>query len=85
MSRPIHFEIHATDPQRCIDFYTKMFGWTFTKWDSPMDYWLIKTGEKDTPGIDGGMLLAAARAAHGVLTVGERDVANRQRSLREKH
>jgi len=56
MSRPIHFEIHATDPQRCIDFYTKMFGWTFTKWDSPTDYWLVKTGEKDTPGIDGGML-----------------------------
>ena len=56
MSRPIHFEIHAADPQRCIRFYTQLFGWTFTKWESPMDYWLIKTGEKGTPGIDGGML-----------------------------
>ena len=56
MSRPIHFEIHAADPQRAIGFYSKLFGWTFSKWESPMDYWLIKTGEKGTPGIDGGLL-----------------------------
>jgi predicted enzyme related to lactoylglutathione lyase len=56
MPRPIHFEIHAADPQRAISFYSKLFGWTFTKWDSPMDYWLVKTGEKGTPGIDGGLL-----------------------------
>ena|SRR5215831_8540417 len=56
MPRPIHFEIHAADPQRAIGFYTNLFGWTFSKWDSPQDYWLIKTGEKDAPGIDGGLL-----------------------------
>ena len=31
MPRPVHFEIHATDPQRAIRFYTQLFGWTFTK------------------------------------------------------
>lgn len=56
MPRPIHFEIHAADPHRAIGFYSKLFGWTFSKWESPMDYWLIKTGEKGTPGIDGGLL-----------------------------
>ena len=56
MPRPIHFEIHAADTQRAIKFYTQLFGWTFTKWDSPMEYWLVKTGEKGTPGIDGGLL-----------------------------
>jgi predicted enzyme related to lactoylglutathione lyase len=56
MSRPIHFEIHAEDPQRAIRFYTDLFGWTFTKWTGPQDYWLIKTGEPGTPGIDGGLL-----------------------------
>ena len=56
MSRPIHFEIHATDPTRAITFYTQLFDWTFTKWESPMDYWLIKTGEQGTPGIDGGLM-----------------------------
>ena len=61
MPRPIHFEIHAADPQRAIKFYTQLFGWTFTKWESPMDYWLIKTGEQGTPGIDGGLLPRAER------------------------
>lgn len=54
MPRPIHFEIHAADPQRAITFYQKMFGWTFTAWEGPMPYWIIKTGEG--PGIDGGLV-----------------------------
>jgi predicted enzyme related to lactoylglutathione lyase len=56
MSRPIHFEIHASDPQRAIAFYTALLGWSFTKWDAPQDYWLIKTGDPAAPGIDGGLL-----------------------------
>jgi predicted enzyme related to lactoylglutathione lyase len=56
MSRPIHFEIHAADPARAIGFYEMLFGWTFTKWDGPMPYWVVKTGEEGTPGIDGGLM-----------------------------
>ena len=54
MSRVVHFEIHAADPQRAIGFYTSLFGWSFTSWGGPMEYWVIKTGEG--PGIDGGMV-----------------------------
>jgi predicted enzyme related to lactoylglutathione lyase len=56
MSRPVHFEIQAADPKRAIAFYTALFGWAFNKWEGPMDYWLIKTGEKGTMGIDGGLM-----------------------------
>jgi predicted enzyme related to lactoylglutathione lyase len=56
MHRPIHFEIHAENPQRAMQFYTALFGWTFSKWEAPQDYWLIKTGEAGMPGIDGGLL-----------------------------
>ena len=56
MPRPIHFEIQAADPKRAIGFYSALFGWSFSKWEGPQDYWLIKTGEKDTIGIDGGLL-----------------------------
>jgi len=56
MPRPIHFGIHAENPQRAIKFYTDLFGWTFGKWNGPQDYWLIKIGESGTPGIDGGLL-----------------------------
>jgi uncharacterized protein len=56
MPRPVHFEIQAADPKRAIAFYTALFGWTFNKWEGPQDYWLIKTGEANTRGIDGGLL-----------------------------
>ncbi len=56
MARVGHFEIHADDPNRAINFYQNAFNWQFSKWDGPQDYWLIKTGSSDTPGIDGGLL-----------------------------
>ncbi len=56
MPRVIHFEIHADDPDRAILFYSTVLGWHFTKWSGPMDYWLIKTGPHEQPGIDGGMM-----------------------------
>jgi uncharacterized protein len=56
MSRVVHFEIHADSPDRAIQFYTTVFGWTFTRWPGGEDYWLITTGFKEDPGIDGGMI-----------------------------
>lgn len=55
MSRVIHFDLPADDPERAMSFYQDVFGWTFEKWDGPMDYWLISTGPEDEPGIDGGL------------------------------
>lgn len=57
MNRPVHFEIHAGDPERAEQFYGALFGWKFRKMDmGPMPYWIIQTGEEGTPGIDGGMM-----------------------------
>lgn len=56
MSRPIHFEIHAAEPERAIAFYTGLFGWQFNKWEGPMPYWLIITGPDSERGINGGLL-----------------------------
>ena len=55
MPRPVHFELGADDVERAIAFYEKVFGWKFQKWDGPIDYWLIMTGEEGEPGIDGGL------------------------------
>ncbi len=55
MARVVHFEIHAADPERAIIFYQNLLGWEFTNWD-PGNYWLIKTGPDDQPGINGGLL-----------------------------
>jgi uncharacterized protein len=56
MSRVVHFEIPATDPERAAAFYKKVFAWKFDKWAGPMDYWLVTTGTDGAPGINGGML-----------------------------
>jgi predicted enzyme related to lactoylglutathione lyase len=55
MPRVIHFEIHAGDPERAIAFYRALFGWEFTRWNSEIEYWVVKTGEGQ-PGIDGGLV-----------------------------
>jgi uncharacterized protein len=54
-SRVVHFEIPSSNPEAASSFYGSAFGWQITKWDGPMDYWLVKTGEGD-PGIDGGIM-----------------------------
>jgi predicted enzyme related to lactoylglutathione lyase len=56
MPRVVHFEIHAGEPERAINFYEKVFAWTFQKWEGPMPYWLVTTGSNDEPGINGGLL-----------------------------
>lgn len=56
MSRVAHFEIHADDPARAITFYENVFGWQFSKWEGPMEYWMVKTGEPEVAGIDGGLM-----------------------------
>ena len=56
----VHFEIHASEPQLLIDFYTQLFGWTFTQFGD-MSYWAVDTGDgavgMNTPGrgINGGL------------------------------
>ena len=55
MRRPVHFEIHAEEPERAAEFYRSVFGWTFERWSGPVPYWLISTGQ-DAPGIDGGLV-----------------------------
>lgn len=78
MPRPVHFEIPAENPQRAIEFYSSIFGWKFSKWDGPMDYWIIKTGEASEPGIDGGLMPRRDPNQPCVNTVG---VANLDESL----
>jgi predicted enzyme related to lactoylglutathione lyase len=29
----MHLEIHASQPQALIDYYTALLGWTITKWE----------------------------------------------------
>jgi predicted enzyme related to lactoylglutathione lyase len=54
MPRISYFDFSADDPERAIN-YNKVFRWQINKWDGPTEYWGIKTGENNEPGIDGGL------------------------------
>ena len=57
--RPVHFEIHASDPEKLANFYQQVFGWQINKWaGGSMEYWLVMTAEKEAKelGINGGLI-----------------------------
>ncbi|GAA1354228.1 VOC family protein [Falsarthrobacter nasiphocae] len=58
MSRVVHFEIHADNPERAVAFYRDAFGWTVEDWSefAGMPYFGVKTGEEGTMGIDGAIM-----------------------------
>lgn len=81
MSRVVHFEITAKDPERCKKFYQDAFGWKMQKWEGPMEYWLVMTGDEKIPGIDGGMGRREEEA--GQLVTNTIDVANVDEALKK--
>jgi predicted enzyme related to lactoylglutathione lyase len=56
MPRVVRFEIPAEEPERAVKFYESVFGWKISTWGGPMAYWLVSTGPKDEPGIDGAII-----------------------------
>lgn len=73
MPRIVHFEVDAKNPEKVVKFYEKTFGWKIEKWAGPVDYWLLTTGSKKEPGIDGGL---SRRTEAEPSTVNTIDVAN---------
>jgi len=55
MARVVHFELTGPDPERLIEFYGRSFGWEFGRMEGLPDYWYVRTGEPETPGINGGL------------------------------
>ena len=74
MTRPVHFEILAEDPDKTVKFYEEVFGWEIGKWgEGDQGYWPVTTGSGD--GINGGILnpsLPTGRHQHhlGAITRG---------------
>jgi len=77
MPRPVHFEIHADDPERAMSFYRELFGWKFDGWGGG-EYYIVTTGAAPEPGIDGGLMKrqggAGDRITAYVCSVGVDDI-----------
>lgn len=74
MSRVVHFEISSDNPEKSAQFYQEVFGWEITKWGGPVEYWLVTTGPKDAPGIDGGIMRRSEPFTDTVNTIGVDDI-----------
>ena len=55
MSRVVHFEIPATNPDTSKQFYETAFGWKFSQFGSA-PYFLAATGPDTIPGINGAIM-----------------------------
>lgn len=58
MNRFTHFELVTDNFEKTAAFYRAVFGWKVERWDGPVDYWVITTGDASTPGINGGLMPA---------------------------
>ncbi|HEX9034048.1 MAG TPA: VOC family protein [Streptosporangiaceae bacterium] len=55
MSKIVHFEIPADDPQRAVEFYREVLGWEVSQFGAE-PYWLVRAGAEEEPGADGALL-----------------------------
>jgi predicted enzyme related to lactoylglutathione lyase len=74
MARVVHFELQADDPERASTFYKAVFGWDIKKWAGEMDYWLVATGPKDAPGIDGAIMKRMSPGGQTINTIAVEDL-----------
>ena len=85
MPRVEYFEINADDPQRAMEFYEEVFGWSFERWKGPFEYWLARTGEKGEEGINGGILRRTDPKVNVVDYIGVADIDDLVRKVVMHH
>jgi predicted enzyme related to lactoylglutathione lyase len=54
-NRVTHFEVPCNDPEKTINFFANVFGWTFQKLGE-QEYWIAFSGDEKTPGINGAIM-----------------------------
>lgn len=74
MNRFTHFELATNDLEKTAAFYREVFGWKIEKWEGPVDYWLVMTGDEKTPGINGGLMAAGGGFSGTINTIEVADI-----------
>lgn len=54
-NRVVHFEIPCDHPEKVLEFFKSVFGWSFQKFGEEQ-YWVAFTGDQNSPGINGGLM-----------------------------
>ena len=53
-----------------MNFYRDIFGWKFEKWNGPMEYRSVTTGDEKEPGINGGFSRENSQLMPNMNTIG---------------
>ena len=63
--KPTYFDFTVKNLDEARHFFQHVFGWKFEKFPMPYDYYRIRAGLEDEPGIDGGIGAIADTPASG--------------------
>jgi predicted enzyme related to lactoylglutathione lyase len=74
MNRFVHFELATEDVEKTAAFYRDVFGWQIQKWEGPVEYWLVTTGDTSTPGINGGLMQSSGEFKGTINTIQVDDI-----------
>jgi hypothetical protein len=74
MNRFTHFELASDDLEKTSAFYRDVFGWDIHKWEGPVDYWIVNTGDASTPGINGGLMQSGGNFKGTINTIEVDDI-----------
>jgi predicted enzyme related to lactoylglutathione lyase len=72
-NRVVHFEIPCDNPEKTVDFFKNVFGWTFQKFGNEQ-YWLAMTGDAKEPGINGAIMKKRDKAQPVVNSISVNDI-----------
>ena len=53
--KPAYFDLTVNDIGAAKAFFEGLFGWRFEEFPMPYKYYRIQAGDRDEPGIDGGI------------------------------
>jgi predicted enzyme related to lactoylglutathione lyase len=84
MPRPVHFDLTVDNPERAMNFYKDIFGWKFEKWNGPMEYWMVTTGDEKEPGINGGLSKRSESTMPNMNTIGVSSVDKFSKMVQDK-
>lgn len=54
-NKVVHFAIPCDNPEKTMNFFIEVFGWTFNQFGTEQ-YWNVITGDEKAPGINGGLM-----------------------------
>ena len=74
MNRFVHFELASDDLEKTAAFYREVFSWQIQKWEGPVTYWLVSTGDESTPGINGGLMQTSGEFRGTINTIEVEDI-----------